>query len=267
MTDISDISKRNATVNVTINLPYQSEHQPTTNYIVTYNSLDWPNEPTQNVYSFKLTPTDIDRLANKSALLLSDCFEHTGWPQSTAQPVWDSYSLYYNTSYQLHATACGEDMCSIGNAQVASFTFRTIEHSPTCPPVDVQLIMTGKNSVKVTYRELDIFCLHGLATGYGFLLFETVRNYDLLETPWNMTAYELEPLADFKVMLDPGTLEHEFFGLYSYWNYTVIGFAVNGIGYGYISDPVEERTDEDGKLIHNLFTNLCKSRLKACIVQ
>ena len=152
-------------------------------------------------------------------------------------------------------------MCSGGNAQVGSITFRTVEHSPTCPPLNVQLTMTGKNSVKVTYEELGVFCLHGLATGYGFLLFETIRNYNTLPEPWNMTAYELEALADFKVMLDPGTLEHEFVGLYAYWNYTVIGFAVNGIGYGYISNPVGERTDEDCKCqkCFFLFSNImCK---------
>ena len=250
--DISDMSNRNATVNVTIDLPYLSEHQPTTKYILQVKSLDFPDEGQRRVYSLNLTAASVDRITSKSALLLGDCHEHTGWPQSTAQPVSDNLSLYYNTTYQFNAVSCGDDMCSGGAVKIGTSIFRTVEHVPTCPPLDMTLTMTGKTSLKLTYRKLDVFCLHGRATGYGFLLFETVRNYRALDAPWNLTAVELKTLSNFSVVLNEETLEHQFEGLYSYWNYTLIGFAVNGIGNGFISDPVNERTDEDSKLLTNI---------------
>ena len=259
VSDISIKTERNATVNVTLHLPYRNEHRPTNFYMFSIQSLDWPDPLISLVYTFELDTETTERMDKKSALLLSNCHEHTGLPQSSAQLIWNTFSLYYNTSYEIKSKACWDDNCL--EDEEAKKIFRTVEHAPTCPPLNMKLLMTGTNSMKMSYEALNFFCLHGPATGYGFLLFET-RRYETFEEVWNLNATELETLSDFNIVLDVGTLEHEFEGLRGYLNYTLIGFAVNEIGYGSISKPFYNVTDEDSEsnyllnFKHRLFT--CK---------
>ena len=245
VTDASDIHSLNATTLVNISMNYENENDGVFSYTLYYLPLLWTSELYVSQHALNHSEDTLNLIQEKKKFLMNCSL--TEQPQSTGHLFNHYIELCYNSTYVFAATACNDqEFCGRGGIVY----FKTPEHTPTCPPHNLTLKSTGSKSLKASFLMLDWFCLHGEIVNYKLLLFES-NHFETLPNPSAMNATQLEALADFTAAVL--TNEYEFTGLEENWNYTLLAFAENGIGYGLVSERQQAVTDEDGKFMLCLY--------------
>ena len=232
----------NATAMVNIDMDYEDENDAVYTYVRIFRPSDWSSDDYTFEHHLTHDQDSLNLITEKRKLLIECSLAEK--PQKLSKLVSEEIKLCYASTYVFIVKACSDQGVCTNDEDAATIEFKTPEHTPTCPPGNVNIVSTGTNSLQVSFDALDHFCAHGEIVNYHLLLFES-NKLERLTNFNEMNATTLLPEADFTQGADSGS--SEFTGLEEYWSYTVVLFAENQIGYGLVSQPQSAVTDEHGK--------------------
>ena len=152
-------------------------------------------------------------------------------------------NLTYWTQYEIKASAC---TCA-GCGPFSDVTYGTTDqYQPTCSTNEITALSTSSTGLNFSWTPLEVNCTHGYATGYAvfFGSAEAFAGATNFSKDWQISTGTNVHKKHYVVTLQENI---HFDGLEKFSNYCIAISGSTVKGFGPISNPVCNRTQEDSK--------------------
>ena len=223
-------------VNLTVGeVPLAHENGIITHYNVTYEPQEFPDIIKSINSTIDFYPDEDVLIFDHMSNIEVNCsyFINNSRPISSKPSNFTITGLFPFTEYEIKVYPCTKFGCS----EVASTkNFKTSPTFPSCSVQNLTMSNTSSESLMIRWVPLTHQCLHGDLMNHFVMVYES----------------EIQP-PFYNDNRTSTTGELLFTGLKKYWNYSVVVFPVNQVGFGPPSVIVSAITDEDSKKFYFIF--------------